>query len=314
MTKSKRPPVPVLGATSLDTDIRRAAEFRERQRVRRRGFTDPPKPIRRKAPTGPRRSLQTHLIIGDSHAHPDDPNWRFEALGKLIQAVKPNVVIDIGDSADMASLFGYEQGNKGPLYEGRAYWQDIEAYIDAKERLKWGMGPMNPMPRLVKLDGNHEYRIEKLLMSEPRFRGVIGVEDLMDAELGWERYPFLESVEIDQIAYCHYWKNIGGERAVAGVMPTRSAIQKRPGSYSRVCGHSHRLEVYEEMDGHPNAQLTDKITSWHAGCYFDLRSNAHRWARDDVKRWRNGILQLGVDRGQVVDFTWWDYWQIQKAF
>ena len=44
------------------------------------------------------------LIIGDPHAHRDYDNKRFTALGKYIAKEKPDVIVCIGDMADMPSL------------------------------------------------------------------------------------------------------------------------------------------------------------------------------------------------------------------
>jgi len=76
---------------------------------------------------------KTHLIIPDSHAHPDHNNDRFEWLGKLIMDVKPDVVVNIGDMADMPSLSTYDRGTKG--FEGRRYKKDVDSVLDAQERM-----------------------------------------------------------------------------------------------------------------------------------------------------------------------------------
>ena len=44
------------------------------------------------------------MIIGDPHAHPDYYNSRFEKLGKCIVKSKPDIIVCMGDFADMPSL------------------------------------------------------------------------------------------------------------------------------------------------------------------------------------------------------------------
>jgi len=290
----------------LDADRRRAEEWAEKMRQRALGEHTPP-PLRplKKAKLRRRR----HLVIGDSHAHPDTPNHRFEWLGRMIAEREPDVVVDIGDSADMASLLGYEKGNKGPIFEGHRYWMDVEAYIDAKERMADTMRPCSP--RLVKTDGNHEHRIERLLTVEPRFVGVVGPHNLMDKELGWERYPYGEPVEIDGIHYCHAFMRYG--REIGGVMPTRSVALKLGAGVTRVQGHSHQFQWYEQGD----AALLHKdrlISTVHAGCYFDVRGEAHRWANDDVRWWRPGILEVEVEGGQIHSHTWTSLQDVQAMY
>ena len=44
------------------------------------------------------------LIIPDPHANPDYDNDRFKALGKFIMHEKPEVIVWLGDMADLPSL------------------------------------------------------------------------------------------------------------------------------------------------------------------------------------------------------------------
>ena len=100
------------------------------------------------------------LVIGDPHAHPDYDNDRFTVLGKFIASEKPDVIVCIGDMADMPSLSSYDKGTKG--FEGRRYKKDVAAVIDAQERL---FAPIKKMrgykPKLHMCLGNHEDRIDR---------------------------------------------------------------------------------------------------------------------------------------------------------
>jgi hypothetical protein len=65
--------------------------------------------------------MTTHLVIPDQHAHPDFHNKRADWLGQLIKELRPDVVINIGDAADMPSLSSYDKGTKG--FQGRKSWR-----------------------------------------------------------------------------------------------------------------------------------------------------------------------------------------------
>ena len=79
------------------------------------------------------------LIIPDPHANPDYDNDRFKALGKFIMHEKPEVIVCLGDMADLPSLSSYDRGTKG--FEGRRYRKDIEAthqaQIQRKTKEEW---------------------------------------------------------------------------------------------------------------------------------------------------------------------------------
>ena len=105
------------------------------------------------------------LVIGDAHAKPGVSNRRFDWLGKFIADTKPDVVVDIGDWADMESLSSYDKGKRS--FEGRRYKRDVEAAIDARERVNYGMRGMSRRPTLVALTGNHTERIARAAQSNP---------------------------------------------------------------------------------------------------------------------------------------------------
>ena len=302
---------PPVAGPILDRDKARAKEFVDRMADRVAGNH---KPARLRRLPKPKLKRQRHLVIGDSHAHPDDPNHRFEWLGRMVAARKPDVLIDIGDSADMPSLFGYERGANGPSYEGHRYWRDIDAYIDAQERLFSSMGKWRPK-RMVKTRGNHEQRIERVAESDPKFEGIIGVHNLEEERFGWEVTDFKEHVEIDGILYTHAFHTPRGGGAIGGVMPARQMILKIPGSHCRVQGHSHLFQFYEEADSSNLGEVCGrKITSIHCGAFFDINSNAHRWAGYSIHQWRSGILELEVEAGQIAGIQFTDLSTIQFLY
>ena len=297
----------------LDAEKAEAREYRSRMDLRSRGaykISDIPK---LRIPSS--KKNRTHLIIGDSHAHWEEGNQRFESLGRMVKDLSPDVVIDIGDSADMSSLLMFESGSKMPIFEGHSYWKDVDAYRDAKERYHHYLGKTPSKMRHIRIIGNHENRIDRVLEVEPRFRGVIGIEDLGDEDIfDWEVAPFLEPLMVDNVAYSHYFKSPGGHRPVGGVMPARAVLMKYPGSFTRVFGHTHSFGFYEDADGSPGDHYK-KITSINAGCYFNPGMPGMRWSGTDKNRWRSGILviEIGPD-GQINSWKWFDYWDVQRRW
>lgn len=261
----------------------------------------------------PKKTSTVHLVIGDSHSHPDEGNQRFESLGRMVKDISPDVVIDIGDSADMASLLHVDTGGKGPMLEGHSYWRDIDTYHDAKQRYHHFLGK-GKQPRHIRIMGNHEDRITRFLDIEPRFMGVIGTGDLCDEEMGWEFVPFLEPIMVDGVVYSHYFKSPGSHRPVSGAMPSRAVLMKYPGSFTRVFGHTHSFGFYEDADGYPGDHFK-KISVLNAGCYFDPKMSAMRWSGTDKNRWRPGILVIEVEPdGQLRSWQWHDFWDIQRKW
>lgn len=151
-----------------------------------------------------------HCIIPDTQVKPGNNLDFLEAVGNYLVAKQPEVVVQIGDFADMPSLCSYDVGTKS--FEGRRYKEDILAAQMGMQRLLAPIQAYNKkakrtkhkqyLPRMVLTLGNHEQRITKAVNNDAKLDGTIGLEDLKYAEAGWEVYPFLQPVVIDGIAYC----------------------------------------------------------------------------------------------------------------
>ena len=207
--------------------------------MRDRGTTTAPAPVEIvKSATG-----QTHLVIGDAHAAPGQNLERFTFLSKMIRDLRPDVVICIGDFADMPALSSFDKGKKA--YEGRRYTEDIKAANEALRLLHKDIDehnrtfPSDPVkPRLVYCEGNHEYRIERAL-NDSAGLDVMGLKHLDFARRGWEVYRFKKPVEIDGVNYCHFFTSQNTDRAISGVSAARSLVNKKHDVYKEYAGQSN---------------------------------------------------------------------------
>lgn len=170
----------------------------------------------------PTRLGRMHLVIPDCQVKSGVPTEHLEWIGNYIVEKKPDVVICIGDFADMPSLNSHHK----PLeQEGQRYLKDIAAVRSAQERLWKPLADYNRTatqkynPRKVLTKGNHEFRISRMCAEHPWLSKKIDETDLGFEDYGWEVYPFLEVVEIDGVEYSHYF--------TSGVMgrPVSSAAQ-----------------------------------------------------------------------------------------
>lgn len=154
-----------------------------------------------------------HIVIPDGQVKPGVPLEHWTWLGHYIVKMQPNVIVQIGDFADMESLCSYDEGKKS--FEGRRYKADIEV---AKHAMGLLLDPINNYnllrkqqkkpqykPRRVLCLGNHEDRITRAIESDAKLEGVLSLEDLQYREAGWEVYPFLQPVTIDGVVYNHYF-------------------------------------------------------------------------------------------------------------
>jgi hypothetical protein len=201
---------------------------------------------------------KTHLILPDSHAHPDYNNDRYDWVGKLILDIKPDVFINIGDTADMSSLSAYDKGKAS--FHGKNYGKDIEAHLDAQERL---FGPIikakKKRPRSVILEGNHEHRLKKVLDYEPHLEGIRYGISFRDFDFESRYSDIVEYdggspgvISIDGVDYAHYFVSGISGRALQSIHHGYALTQKRFGSST--CGHSHLFDYYVNRDSSGNTR------------------------------------------------------------
>lgn len=153
----------------------------------------------------------THLVIPDVQAKDGNDFTYLKCLGNFIVKKQPDVVICIGDFADMESLSTYDRGLKS--FEGRSYTKDLFAARDAMDALLTPMYEYNARrrknkeklykPRMVLTLGNHEDRINRAINEDRKLDGLISIDDLPYQD--WEVIPFLEVITIDGVAYSHYF-------------------------------------------------------------------------------------------------------------
>lgn len=234
--------------------------------------------------------MTQHIVIPDVQLKPGHDVGFLYAIGKYIVEKKPDVVVCIGDFADMPSLSSYDMGKKS--FEGRRYRADVEATHQGMEALLAPLQEHNSRmrkskhavysPRMVLTLGNHEQRINRVVEDDPKLDGTISLEDLKYKEYGWEVYPYLQPVIVDGVAYCHYFTSGVLGRPVASA---RHLVQKK--HMSCTMGHVQNWEMHREVraDGTPVLGLFVGSCYEHDEDYLGPQGNTYDrgiWVKHEV--------------------------------
>lgn len=252
------------------------------------------------------------LVIGDAHAHPAYSNDRFDWLGKMILDLKPDIIVDMGDFADMPSLGRQDIGTMA--FEGRRYKDDIAIAIDARKRVKEPSDALVARlkaghrerwnPRWVALGGNHDdEHFGRAVQADAKLEGLITRDDLQIKELGWEFSPFGEMIDIEGIVFTHYFMGGVMGKSIGGLYPTVSILKKYHSSC--VQGHTHFFQMRHEMG------RSGKIYAFIAGCYFDFNPE---WTKAHIFYDRGILLLNGVENGNVESFSWVNIEEIKRRY
>ena len=186
--------------------------------------------------------MRKHLVIPDCQIKPGSPVEFLGWIGKYIAEKRPDVIVHLGDFADMHSLSSYDFGKR--QYEGRRYQNDINAANDAMRLLVKDLKETQARlrtnkervyrPEMHLFLGNHEKRIQVAIDKDAKLDGFMSVDQLQYAENGWTVHPYLKPHTIDGVAYCHYFYAPGTGKPYGG---TSIDTRLKNLSFSFVQGH-----------------------------------------------------------------------------
>jgi hypothetical protein len=238
-----------------------------------------------------------HFVIPDVQAKPGNNFDYLRAAGHYIVEKKPDVIVCIGDFADMESLSLWDKGKKKS--EGKTYAADIEA---AKEAMDSLLDPVRQEqarlkrnkektynPRMVLTLGNHEHRISRAINDDRKWEGVISLDDLPYQD--WEVYPFLDVACIDGIAYSHYF----GSGVMNNPINTAAALLSKK-HMSCFAGHQQGRQIAygKRADGKEMTAIICGSFYEHDEDYLGPQGNQH---------WRGAYMLHEVNDGSFDEMA-----------
>lgn len=236
-----------------------------------------------------------HYVIPDVQVRPGDVVDHLDWIAQDIVRRKPDVIVCIGDFYDLPSLSKYSPAG-GTEKEGARLLADIEAGNDALHRLTAPIHAESARlkrnkektwkPRMVFTEGNHEHRAARFASDDARFEGVVGTHLCNVEAFGFERYKFLEPVEIDGIHYAHFWQSAHSDRPIGGTIDNR--LNKL--GFSFVAGHEQGKRYSDRPL--PNGKTLHGIVA--GSCY--LGREAYRGPQA-VNEWRGTVVLNDVQDG-----------------
>jgi hypothetical protein len=236
------------------------------------------------------------LVLPDVQAKPGHDFTYLTHTGRYAVEKKPDVILCIGDFADMCSLSSYDKGKKS--FEGRRFNLDVEA---AKEAMAAFLKPIREhndrmkeqkqaqyKPRMVMCLGNHEDRINRATNDDPMLSGLISPTLLGYEDAGWEVHKFLEVVTIEGVAFSHYFQT-----GAMGRPASSAQIQLNKKHQSCIAGHQQGLQIATgfKADGSMIMSIIAGSFYEHDEDYMGPQANNH---------WR-GFLMLHDVKDGVFD-------------
>lgn len=251
--------------------------------------------------------MTDYLIVPDQHAVPYHPNTRADYLAQLTIDLRPDVVINMGDAADMESLSSYDKGKRS--FQGKSYKGDIDSHLEFQERW-WDpvKRTKKKLPHRVVLEGNHENRIERALDLSPELVGTIGFQDY-----DFDRY-YDEVIRYDGglpgiykrdgILFAHFFPTGVSGRPIGGERPAHMLLSKN--GMSSIAAHSHTLDFATRR-----TVADETLNGLVVGCYQDY---INPWAGPIGKFWQAGVAVLRDVENGTYDLEWISLKRLEKIY
>lgn len=245
------------------------------------------------------------LWIPDAHARPGESLRRFGDLGRLVDSLRPEAIVCVGDWWDLPALSRYDRGRRAA--EGRRWLADRDAGARAMDAFREPWAGARYRPQMVFLHGNHEARADEIGESSPELAGAVGTAALEVESWGWEVHPFGAIVDVHGYAVSHFLPSGIMGRGISGVMIARSIVTKS--LCSGAMGHSHLAGAHTETDA-----LGRRLQGLSLGCYVDPAEPPEGWNRQTKRFWASGCYLTHHQAPGYGDPEWWGFHRIRKSF
>lgn len=229
------------------------------------------------------------LIIPDCHTRPGEDNiTRFEAIGNLLVARQPDIIVHLGDHWDMASLSRFDEGLEA--MEGQRHGADIEAGQEALDAMQAIVDQYNKGrkkkydPQKEMLEGNHEFRQELWLKKYPKFRDTFGRQSFGLEERGWNVTYYKQKLFLEGFIFMHYFENKMG-KPLSSITNVGNTINSQL-SISGLAGHSHLYQTAHSR-GADGRRYFSGTLGW-----LGALDQVEGYAEATMFNWVNGLTYL----------------------
>lgn len=176
--------------------------------------------------------MKNVLLVSDPHV-PYHDKRSVTAVEHLMRDEQPNEIVCLGDFLDFDCISSHNLGNLREI-SGKTIEKDYDCGNEILDRWQ----KICPKAKIVMIEGNHEYRIERYLDANPQMEGMIEVPlglNLKQRKIQW--VPFWSKGQV---------YNIGKATFIHGNKLTNFHSKAMAYAYNRnvYYGHTHDVQEY----------------------------------------------------------------------
>jgi len=211
----------------------------------------------------------------DAHCMPGHDTQPVKAIARWFADEGVDIVVNIGDFNDMASLSSYSKGTVE--MEGSRLAEELEYSKEMIGLFHDEMGGHNP--HMIMTLGNHENRLHRLEGNDPQMQGAFGDDPFGYEEAGYWVYPYLDIVKINGVAFSHAFVN---PTSLMGSIQGGSAdIRLKNIGFPHIAGHQHGPLIHGQRmlgDGSPLSTLIIGCAHTESHDYWGRGRDVYRGA------------------------------------
>jgi hypothetical protein len=247
------------------------------------------------------------FLWGCAHDAPNLPDKsRFKHAGLMAAELRPDFIVDLGDSLDLDSLSHHAPLGSLDDRQRPFFTAEVESLTEAYAAFHEAAPSPDEVPR-YHLHGNHENRAWRHEQNNPASQGVFTTQvDQVFARMGWTVKAYREWLFIEGVGFTHCPVNMAG-REYAGKTAENTLLNES--TFSVVWSHTHKMQLAHR----PKVGIGNAIQSFNSGSFMPM-GLIKQYAGLSTTGWTYAAHELTLRDGQIESVRTWSERELHERF
>lgn len=247
------------------------------------------------------------FVWGCAHDSPTIPDKsRFRHAGLLASELKPDFIVDLGDSLDLDSLSQHDVPGSTNDRARPGFLAEVDSLDEAISEFHATAPSPDEVPR-YHTRGNHENRADRFEANHPTSEGVYTLPlAQIFARYGFTEKAYREWLFIEGVGFTHCPINMAG-REYGGKTAENQVLNET--TYSIVWSHIHRQHFARRA----KVGIGNAVQSYNTGTFMPF-GYIKQYAGLSQTGWTHGVSELTLRDGQIESARYWSTAELAERY
>ena len=247
------------------------------------------------------------FVFGCAHDAPNIPDKsRFRHAGLLASELKPDFIVDLGDSLDLDSLSHHALPGSVDDHQRPFFTAEVQSLTEAYAAFHETAPSPDEVPR-YHLHGNHENRAWRHEANNPASTGVFTTQiDQVFARMGWTIKAYREWLFIEGVGFIHVPINLAG-REYGGKTIDNTLLNEI--TFSVCWSHTHRRQLSHRA----KVGIGNALQSFNTGSFMPM-GYVKQYAGLSTTGWTYGAHEMTLRDGQIESVRTWSTKELEERY